>query len=284
METLAFSVREELGPQITDNTQAIKKLTSKLETEIAGRKLLIQKYTESVNEVTMLRPRSERLFHAEERAKILQKAHDEMEIALRDLILKHSQLEVNFKELEEKLAETSDRLVHTNFDLEKQHRDARSMRGSIQSQEGQIVTLNLLLQKQLEAERHRVEALSTSSTQCEPIVADIAIQTEFIIPAVSLLSYTVCFNFLKGMTFVLQMSLAINKQRHRYRPRSSEGQIISPSSMLSASLTEHFLFDKKSSEFEKGLDALRFTPFTLLYSHRLILYQAWSKQWAAFAV
>lgn len=185
---LRCSIRHELEPIINEQNDTIKKLGTKCDTEAAGRKLLVQKYNECTNEINKLKPRSDRLFEVEERMRSLQRELDAMEIAYRDTKQRYFKLEKDFKELQEQYDEKSRHLEKESSSLHEQKRHVRSLRQSISKQDQEFMVLTQALDEMREREFRRLNALSSVEIQCDPDVASIGIQTEFIIPAVKLYS------------------------------------------------------------------------------------------------
>ena len=167
-----------------DQAAEVKKLRGKLDTEAAGRKLLMQKYNDLSTEVSKLRPRSDRLHDTEERSRFLQKAHDLMEISLREVKLKLSQTERDVKDREDKLLAAENILNEKDTMITGNRKNMRVMRQSLTQQNAQLMELSQSLLLMNEQEFHRVNCLIEVGVQCQPEVAEMDIQTEFIIPAV----------------------------------------------------------------------------------------------------
>ena len=178
------SVRQEFEPIFNEQNDTIKRLSTKFETEAAGRKLLVQKYNECTNEINKLKPRSDRLFEVEERMRIMQKELDSMDIYQREVKLKHSQLERDFIDLQSKYDEKVRHLEEESSSLSEKKRQLRTLRQSISKQDEEALILTQTLTEMKEREFKRLNALSSKEVQCDPDVSSIGIQTEFIIPAV----------------------------------------------------------------------------------------------------
>jgi hypothetical protein len=163
----------------------MKRLNARLETESAGRKLLIQKYNECSSEVAKLKPRSERLFDAEEKSRSLQKAHDTMEVSLRGLQLKHSQLIKENKIVEEEVVAAKVHIEEKEVHIDNHRRELHVARKSIAEQQLEVSLLSKRLTEIMDRNFKRLNCLENKEIQCDPEVTSIAIQTEFIIPAVS---------------------------------------------------------------------------------------------------
>jgi hypothetical protein len=69
------------------------------------------------------------------------------------------------------------------------------------------------------------------------------------------------------LTNVFQMSLGINKGRHKFK-QSDTHKSPTPLNLLGSQSNE-YLYDRKSVEFEKAIDSLRFSR--LLFALRLLL-------------
>lgn len=107
-----------------------------------------------------------------------------MEIKLLDTQLKLNQLSSTHDALLSHLHMTKAELEEKSNHLDDHKRNVHILRQSITDQAQEVFILSEKLQELMQREYHRINCLTTTETQCYPAVESVAIQTEFIIPAV----------------------------------------------------------------------------------------------------